>query len=74
MTVRSIRIAPIVSASGENISASSGLKPEGRGEGVMEDRRGRVKSRNVYKGPMDKDNRGGERLKVGGGGGWSRRE
>ena len=32
---------------------------EGRQRGIMGDRRGRVKSRNVYKGPMNKNNRGG---------------
>ena len=37
----------------------------------MEERRGRVKLRNMYKGPMDKDNRVGRELNVGGGG-WIR--
>ena len=32
----------------------------GGGRGVMGERRGRGKSRNMYKGPMDMDNRGGE--------------
>ena len=32
----------------------------------MGERRGMVKSRNMYKGPMDKDNRAGEGLNVGG--------
>ena len=30
----------------------------GRGRGIMGERRGRVKSRNKYKGPMDKDSKG----------------
>ena len=30
----------------------------GHGEGIMGERRGRVKSGNMYKGPMDKDNGG----------------
>ena len=34
--------------------------------GVSEERRGRVKSKNMYKGPMDKDNRLGVGLNVGG--------
>ena len=45
---------------------------EARGEerGGTEERRGRVKSRNMYKGPMDKDNgRGWQGLNVGGGDG-----
>ena len=40
--------------------------------GIMGESGERVKSRNMYKGPMDKDNRGrggGGELKVGGGGG-----
>ena len=28
----------------------------GEGRGIMGERKGRVKSRNMYKGPMDKDN------------------
>ena len=40
------------------------------GRGIRGDRRGKVKSRNMYKGPMDKDNREGRgregRLNVGG--------
>ena len=30
----------------------------GEGKGMIGERRRRVKSRNMYKGPMDKDNRG----------------
>ena len=41
----------------------------------MGERRGRVKSRNMYKGPMDKDSLGGGvgRLNVGGGWAWQGR-
>ena len=31
----------------------------------MGERRGRIKSRNMYKGPMDKDNGGGGRVECG---------
>ena len=42
----------------------------GRGRGIMGKRRGRVKSRNMYKGPMDKDSaERGAGLNVGGWGG-----
>ena len=40
---------------------------EGR-RGGMGERRGRVRSRNMYKGPMDKDDRGGRGLNAGVGG------
>ena len=33
-----------------------------RERGIMGERRGRVKSRNIYKGPIDKDNGGGVRI------------
>ena len=34
-----------------------------RERGIMGERRGRVKSRNIYKGPIDKDNGGGDKDK-----------
>ena len=44
------------------------LMTRGEGEGDNREIRGRVKSRNMYKGPMDKD-KGVGGLNVGGGGG-----
>ena len=42
----------------------------GRGRGITEESRGRVKSRNMYKGPMDKGNSGGGRIECGRWGWW----
>ena len=40
----------------------------GEGEGIIGERKGRVKLRNMYKGPKDKDNGVGGGLNVGSGG------